>query len=52
MVNTRKLIEYDNNIVFLLFDIFKTATKNDSIDDLKPLLFKLSYIFFMKTTHL
>ena len=37
MENILELIEYDNNIVFLLFDIFKTALKNDSLADLKPL---------------
>ena len=50
---TMELIEYDNNIVFLLFDIFKTAIKNDSIDDLKPLFVQVElYLLYEDYTPL
>ena len=32
-----ELIKYDNNIVFLLFDIFRSVINTDGIDELKPL---------------
>ena len=35
--NTVELIKYDNNIVFLLFDIFRSVINTDGIDELKPL---------------
>ena len=50
---TMELIEYDNNIVFLLFDIFKTALKNDSLDDLKPLFIQVElYLLYEDYTPL
>lgn len=50
---TMELIEYDNNIVFLLFDIFKTSLKNDSIDDLKPLFVQVElYLLYEDYTPL
>ena len=48
-----ELIEYDNNIVFLLFDIFKSVMKNDSIDYLKPLFVQVElYLLYEDYTPL
>ena len=35
--DTVELIKYDNNIVFLLFDIFRSVINTDGIDELRPL---------------
>ena len=34
---TIELIEYNSNIVFLLYDIFRSISKTDSLEELKPL---------------
>ena len=50
---TIELIEYDNNIVFLLFDIFRTAIRNESLDDLKPLFVQVElYLLYEDYTPL
>ena len=50
---TMELIEYDDNIVFLLFDIFKTAIKNESLEDLKPLFIQVElYLLYEDYTPL
>ena len=52
-IYTIELIEYNNNIVFLLFDIFRTAMKNDTIDDLKPLFIQVElYLLYEDYTPL
>ena len=50
---TMELIEYDDNIIFLLFDIFKTAMKNESLEDLKPLFIQVElYLLYEDYTPL
>ena len=52
-VYTIELIEFNDNIVFLLFNIFKTAIKNDTIDDLKPLFIQVElYLLYEDYTPL
>ena len=48
-----ELIEYDNNIIFLLFNIFKSVIKNDSIEYLKPLFVQVElYLLYEDYTPL
>ena len=42
-----KSISYDTNIVFLLFDIFKSLLKNNDIENIKPLFIQVElYILY------
>ena len=48
-----ELINYNDNIVFLLFDIFRSIIKNDGLDVLKPLFVQVElYLLYEDYTSL
>ena len=50
---TIQLIEYNLNIVFLLFDIFRSVSKDASLDELKPLFVQVElYLLYEDFTSL
>lgn len=50
---TIQLIEYNLNIVFLLFDIFRSISKDASLDELKPLFVQVElYLLYEDFTSL
>ena len=50
---TIQLIEYNLNIVFLLFDIFRSVSKDSSLDELKPLFVQIElYLLYEDFTSL
>ena len=50
---TIQLIEYNFNIVFLLFDIFRSVSKSLSLDELKPLFIQVElYLLYEDFTSL
>lgn len=50
---TIELIEYNSNIVFLLYDIFRSISKTDSLEELKPLFVQVElYLLYEDYTFL
>lgn len=50
---TIELITYDSNIVFLLYDIFRSVSKTDSLEELKPLFVQIElYLLYEDYTFL
>ena len=50
---TIELIEYNSNIVFLLFDIFRSVYKTDNLEELKPLFVQVElYLLYEDFTPL
>ena len=51
--DTVELIKYDNNIVFLLFDIFRSVINTDGMDKLRPLFIQVElYLLYEDFTPL
>ena len=52
-VYTIELIEYNSNIIFLLYDIFRSISKTDELDQLKPLFVQVElYLLYEDFTPL
>ena len=52
-VYTIELIEYNSNIIFLLYDIFRSVSKTDELDQLKPLFVQVElYLLYEDFTPL
>ena len=52
-VYTIELIEYNSNIIFLLYDIFRSVSKTDELDQLKPLFVQVElYLLYEDFTSL
>ena len=50
---TIELIKYNSNIVFLLYDIFRSISKTDSLEELKPLFVQVElYLLYEDYTFL